>query len=515
MTPSIFEGTTTDQRREMFNAFSALFSNSYRTYIDEISRILEKDVFEIVDFNELKAMRDKIANDGQIGTHKDTQAWYGTSIQTYMQMLYALKTLGEDHVMDYKKKDWPRFIKELHAEGLLIDAENITPLYRRSHMRDLSESSAQAIPTTSTIIPTVTSAFDIDKVCKLIASTGLIYDDKLVKRYAASLLTKPFVILSGLAGSGKTQLSLAFAHVLCENIDEQLCFAAVGADWTNREPLLGYPNALKNDEYIKPENGVLDIILRAETNPTKPYFLVLDEMNLSYVERYFADFLSAMESDSNIALWSNNTDVPASVCLPNNLFITGTINVDETTYMFSPKVLDRANVIEFKVSNEDMDMFLDEARTIDKHAADSKASDMAAEFVKLASNRTIIRDEDTKKHLLEFFKVLKEVNAEFGYRSASEIYRFIGHAKDLGLTAEEAIDAAIVQKLLPKLHGSRKRVMPVLRQLWLLCQEGADKIEIEAEEAKDANIVFSLSADKIFRMRNAAIDNGFTSFAEA
>ena len=67
-------------------------------------------------------------------------------------------------------------------------------------------------------------------------------------------------------------------------------------------------------------------------------------MNLSHVERYFADFLSAIESYEEIPLYGNNE----SLNLPDNLFTIGTVNVDETTYMFSPKVLDRANTIEFE-----------------------------------------------------------------------------------------------------------------------------------------------------------------------
>jgi 5-methylcytosine-specific restriction protein B len=83
--------------------------------------------------------------------------------------------------------------------------------------------------------------FNMPTVIEDIRKTGLLYDDKLIQRYACSLMTKPFVILSGLAGSGKTQLALAFARTLSENADQQLCVVPVGADWTNREPLLGYP----------------------------------------------------------------------------------------------------------------------------------------------------------------------------------------------------------------------------------------------------------------------------------
>ena len=144
-----------------------------------------------------------------------------------------------------------------------------------------------------------------------------------------------------------------------------MCIVPVGADWTNREALLGYPNALNEGEYVLPENGVLNLLIEANKpeNQDKPYFLILDEMNLSHVERYFADFLSVMESQEHIPLhpetemWKG-CRVPGKVSLPPNLFIVGTVNIDETTYMFSPKVLDRANVIEFRVTRGGNGAFL-------------------------------------------------------------------------------------------------------------------------------------------------------------
>ena len=124
----------------------------------------------------------------------------------------------------------------------------------------------------------------------------------------SSLLTKPFVILTGLSGSGKTKLAQAFVQWICED-KKQYCIVPVGADWTNREPLLGYVNALNPEEYILPENGALQLIIEAnnEENQYKPYFLILDEMNLSHVERYFADFLSVMESNEEIPLYAEGT----------------------------------------------------------------------------------------------------------------------------------------------------------------------------------------------------------------
>ena len=357
-------------------------------------------------------------------------------------------------------------------------------------------------------------SFRITSVVESILSTGLIYSPTLIKRLAFSLMAKPFVILSGLAGSGKTQLALAFAKCLSENIKEQVCPVSIGADWTNREPLLGYPNALQPGKYEVPESGVLQLLMRANEDPSKPYFLILDEMNLSVVERYFADFLSAMESGEPIKLWDNQAgNAPKEIELPKNVFIIGTINVDETTYMFSPKVLDRANVIEFKIAPNEMEQYLNEKKDIHLEKAYSACSDMAEDFVNKAKSQIQIDNNDEKTVLLSFFTELKKVNAEFGYRTVNEISRYL-HFADGDLEDDSAIDTAILQKLLPKLHGSRKKLVPVLTSLWQLCLNDGVTKEIDTE-FNATDFKYPESAEKIQRMYNAVVDNGFTSYAEA
>ena len=372
--------------------------------------------------------------------------------------------------------------------------------------------------------------FSINSIIEYINETGLLYSLSLIKRFAFSLMAKRFLILSGLAGSGKSQLALAFAKALVEKKEKQMCVVSVGSDWTNREPLLGYPNALQSGEYIKPENGVLDLLIEANKpeNANKPFFLILDEMNMSYVERYFADFLSAMESHEAIALWkkcdnkseSCPNNVPEKISLPDNLFIIGTINVDETTYMFSPKVLDRANVIEFKISIDEMSEFLDGIRQVDCLSICSKAAGMGADFIGLTNCKEFENGKETAETLKAFFTELKSVNAEFGYRSATEIFRFISQAQKNDDTAEkmseqEILDVAILQKLLPKLHGSRKKLEPALKGLWKLCFESSDKDTMQITRENISKAIYKESADKIFRMYESANANGFTSFAEA
>ena len=354
-----------------------------------------------------------------------------------------------------------------------------------------------------------------------------------------------------------------FANGLIENF----LLVPVGSDWTNSEKLLGYPNALDKDSYVMPDTGVMKLLMDAEKNPKLPFFLILDEMNLSHVERYFADFLSAMESGDEIKLYDGDQRyadeaktiaVPRRIRVPKNLFVIGTMNVDETTYMFSPKVLDRAQVIEFRVKPDEMTKFtgFDEngvwndgtAAKVDlEKLADpngiGKGAKYAESFLELAlgrgekkpsaavipaapAGRPVNPDEgkvpvqEVAKAINAFFTPLAKLGVEFGYRSASEIMSFCGFYIDAGAKIDDAIDAAIVQKLLPKVHGSRRKLERVLSEIWKLCLKPDETKELDAAAKSDGEYDFTkakypLSAEKVLRMFRAALANGFASFAEA
>ena len=185
----------------------------------------------------------------------------------------------------------------------------------------------------------------------------------------------------------------------------------------------------------------------------------------------------------------------------------------ETTYMFSPKVLDRANVIEFAVSRAEIAGFLDNPVQVDLSKLAGKGISFAQALVQQASKRDVSLDEidailkkeikkDVKNALEGLFDALAPIGAEFGYRPAFEISRFVYfHAKVTGKDwkLDDALDAATMQKLLPKLHGSKSRLGPVLNVLKEICVKEK----------------YPLSAAKIGRMEERLKQNGFTSYTEA
>lgn len=377
--------------------------------------------------------------------------------------------------------------------------------------------------------------FNIKSFHSKTLEAGLIFSPQLIQRFVASLCTKPFVICSGLSGSGKTKLAQAFAQWISTD-KSQYIVLPVGADWTNREPLLGYPNALNQEEYVSPENGVLDLMIRAKENienakeATKPYFLILDEMNLSHVERYFADFLSTMESGAKIPLHKIKNEsqvIPQSINLPKNLFIIGTVNIDETTYMFSPKVLDRANTIEFRLTEENLEEFIASDVKLDMEVLTAQGANMGESFMNKALQETDKNLKPYEGDLKLFFVELKKSGAEFGYRTANEIGRLIYMLKELGESGNNLLDIAIMQKLLPKLHGSRNKLTKVLPILGGFCLTDNSKTKedyldkfvsnnlTEAELKSDVNIKYKISFEKICRMYKNAVENGFASYAEA
>lgn len=316
------------------------------------------------------------------------------------------------------------------------------------------------------------------------------FNSLFTKRFITSLLAKPFVILTGNSGTGKTRISRLFAEYLearSDDNEKNWVLVPVGADWTDNTKILGFYNPLADEgkgKYEKTE--ILRLIEHANNNKSKPYFIILDEMNLSHVERYFADFLSHMET-KNIPFVLDGYE--GEVEYPSNLFVVGTVNIDETTYMFSPKVLDRANVIEFKPDESSvLDLFINPGKSKRVTPANDGTSEA---FLKLAvsirSGISNLKEDalyDIQSLFRQVYKITEKYGYEFAYRTVKEIrqyiiasYEILDDKESFDLVAAE--DEQLLQKILPKIHGNKKEIGQLLEELDTLCEQNNLKLSQE------------------------------------
>ena len=247
---------------------------------------------------------------------------------------------------------------------------------------------------------------------------------------------KRFLLLSGLSGTGKTQLLLQFAQSYLNagdlNPQDHILKISVSPDWRDPSPLLGYINPMvdRSDQLRFVRGEMTDFLIRAHRYPLLPFFLILDEMNLARVELYFAPLLSAMETPQEPIVIHGERGSPSGIPgqidrWPSNLFISGTVNMDETTHPFSDKVLDRAFTMEFW--EIDIESYLQ--KNIPKG------------YHRVLSN---------------LYYALLPAHCHFGYRVLKEIQLFLHNVERMGGGEDlqkTLLDQAVFSKILPKIRG--------------------------------------------------------------
>lgn len=539
---------------------------------------------------------------------------------------------------------------------------------------------------------------------------GFKYDKDLLFNYFNALQTKPFVILTGISGSGKSKIAEIFSETLSPEGKKLFELIPVKPNWRDSKSLFGYHNLIDDTYSITP---LIKLFIKAINDKENPYFLILDEMNLAKTEHYFADYLSLIESrrlnslegfvkkinssfsypsntklseaiilsaffinkldeelkveeyrnclfskmwrkqfstssdsswlpqfrtelnqgdnrlasrvftgtrsgyyklkdyedmleadknkvselkvlfeslkdkylieQQNIILHNSikclspqgdicnedceysNCDkykcekiystepesyfVPPEIPIPLNVFTIGTVNVDETTYMFSPKVLDRANVIEFNNVDfksiyelEDSDELLSNIKQFKKDEFYFNTNELLTPLeVSIATSDDVKNFKSLApsefEDILKIFVALEKENMHFGYRVMNEISLYMNNVNSNTSYVDKykiATDLQILQKILPKIYGTFEKIwFPLLNILNVCLLEHKDWSEVENESdlIKELNIInqdinnlklnstdiesifkYPRSANKILSMLIDLNNHGYASF---
>lgn len=344
-----------------------------------------------------------------------------------------------------------------------------------------------------------------------------------------AMTVSPFVILSGISGTGKSLLPRKFAKFTSSRFQS----IPVQPQWSDNSDLFGYSPSLSPGTFVK--GKMVNPIIEARRNPDSLMIVLLDEMNLAPVEHYFSDFLSVAETRErkNGQIGSDPLpidlpDIPEaesiSVCdelrgveLPYNLRVVGTANMDETTYTFSPKVLDRAFTIE--LDDPDLTAF-----ATSKSVGLARFEGLAKAVVNTDNAISIMEAQASHQELFEYIAawldqiqtILSPAGIKFGYRTRDAILLYLHFWRNLGLSevlvGSAALDFCILQKILPKISGSGDMLEEALKGLlnWLDTRSEHNEIAegIEAEFSGP----LARSQEKLQRMLNKLDLDGTTHY---
>ena len=379
--------------------------------------------------------------------------------------------------------------------------------------------------------------------------------------YLTALRTKPFMLLAGISGTGKSRIVRKLAQA---TITEELQRAngytgddfandrwtlhspanfeliQVKPNWHNSMDVIGYLSNIPSPHYVF--TPFIEFIVKAWQHPEVPFFLCLDEMNLAPVEEYFAEFLSAIESRSfegeeyltdpiikpfnsfgeEVAKMMVNTLFPnftaadknsflgkvvdhletKGLTLPKNLIVIGTVNMDETTFSFSRKVLDRAMSVEMNEVNYDSfltDTTDDDLKAIVKALEENDDADLNTLLVdRHIEAREIIDDlGDDARFAIDY---LKRINAllegtpfKLGYRAANEALIYLQASYEFGqINRIAALDNFTLMKILSRIEGDETKLKITDSEA---DKERIAKAEVNVDEAKqygDMNILTAL-----------------------
>lgn len=430
-----------------------------------------------------------------------------------------------------------------NEEQLISDLHNLVNNYNQ-YVDAVLNTNEQEQPPVSNEQPPVTNLTVSEQLAAIstyIRRRGFAYPDNLIENFYLSLKSKPFVILAGVSGTGKTKLIKLFAEALGATSDnKQFTLIPVRPDWSDPSDLLGYKD-LSHQFRPGPLTEVLTVACRP-ANRQKPYFICLDEMNLARVEHYFSDMLSVLETQE----WRGNQIVTdplireaalvneedkqryGNLYLPENVYLIGTVNMDETTHPFSKKVLDRANTLEFNYINLDQFPELHDASTsANMSPVPAPNAFLRSDYLQLVEVyhtespfRKLI--EETTAKLVEINRILESIHSHVGFRIRDAIcFYLIYNEQAKLLPVDAAFDLQLLQKILPRIQGSNDSVRRVLLRLLEVTVGKKLSINELMEDASELwkdvdktieSAKYKHSTRKIIFMLRRLDEDGFTSY---
>lgn len=367
--------------------------------------------------------------------------------------------------------------------------------------------------------------------------------------YLTALRTKPFMLLAGISGTGKSRIAREIAKACwpegskqrTAHMPENYCIVSVKPNWHDSTELIGYVSRINGKEkYVY--GDFLPFVVKAWMNPSVPHILCLDEMNLAPVEQYFAEYLSAIESresnngvittdpilkpvfsrdaDGNAVVEQWYSDLIKSllakcpnetiyaltkqfedngITIPQNLFVIGTVNMDETTFSFSRKVLDRAMTLEMnKVDLEGGlakdsligpryiggEIIGDKAKGADAYEANKALCDKVIEYLKKIND------------------ALENTPFKIAYRTRNEFLLYAVNRLAIDKKSEvwQTLDEMTSMKILSRIEGDEDR-----------CKACLAKIDEILAEFLGEHFEESVSHKKIKEMQGK-FKSGYTSY---
>ena len=387
--------------------------------------------------------------------------------------------------------------------------------------------------------------------------TGIEISDNIYRPYITAIKSKPFLLLAGISGTGKSRIVRELARACWDEGSEEyeaqkpknFEMVQVKPNWHDSSELIGYVSRVSGKPVFE-AGDFLKFVAKAWENPEGPYFLCLDEMNLAPVEQYFAEYLSVVESrkaDGNgvittdpilkkcdeqwyfdlTAKLTNDDEIRArfnkdGICIPQNLIVVGTVNMDETTFSFSRKVLDRAMTIEMN----EVDLYgglTDRHEKIGKLEAGNLIG-TAVEGVDVYKN-----NKDVCEKVINYLKVinanLEGTPFKVAYRTRNEFLLYV--VNNLPYNKEEdgseiaqseiiarALDEITSMKILSRIEGDETKIGNLLEQLREIISGQLNTIsDIEYSATKnEEGKAYSISLAKLKEMEKRLKSSGYTSF---